>query len=64
VAKLHQNHLHQYHLLTYTAYTSTSEYFKMTCCHTYRPQPSKMIEHVMLMMICIILLEFGLMVIQ
>ena len=43
----HKNSLLWFHLTWpqpwYSCFTSPSEYFKMTCCHTYRPQP---IEHV------------------
>ncbi|QCD92737.1 hypothetical protein DEO72_LG5g806 [Vigna unguiculata] len=44
---LQQSHL-QHYLLTYTAYTiiathkQIGDYLKMSCCHTYQPQP---IEH-------------------
>ncbi|QCD96087.1 hypothetical protein DEO72_LG6g789 [Vigna unguiculata] len=57
LAKLHQNHLHQYHLFTCTAYTiiakqkQIGDHFKMTCCHTYRPQPIEHVRETMLQII-------------
>ncbi|QCD93098.1 hypothetical protein DEO72_LG5g1169 [Vigna unguiculata] len=55
-AKPHQIHL-QHHLLPCTAYTIIAKhkqiggYLKVSCCHTYRPQP---IEHVRVTMLRII----------